>query len=185
MRIAPTRIIPKRLNPRAGQQGVALAVALILLAVIGLSSVAALNSGLYGGLVANNLRSNQLAVQAAEMALRVCEKQAIAGGAAVPIQPLPANTSGTPVQWATAATWNNVAFTLPDGIVNSPSSEIRYVQAPQCLIEQMELRKMKGSFDEVAFVVTARGFSPDYRRDAAGTVQGSEVWLQTTIRLTP
>lgn len=163
----------------------ALAVALILLGVIGLGSVAALNSGLYGGLVANNLRSNQLAVQAAEMALRVCERQALAGGAAVPIQPLPNNTSGDPVQWAAAVTWENLAFTLPDEIVNSPASEIRYVQAPQCLIEQMELRKMKGAFDEVAFVVTARGFSPDYRRDAAGTIQGSEVWLQTTIRLTP
>jgi len=167
------------------QKGVALAVALILLGVIGLGSVAALNSGINGGLIANNLRSNQLAVQAAEMALRVCEKQALAGGAAVPIQLLPENTSGTPVQWATAATWNNLAFTLPDEIVNSPSSNIRYVQAPQCLIEQMELRKMKGSFDEVAFVITARGFSPDYRRDGVGTVQGSEVWLQTTIRLTP
>ncbi len=175
-------------NPpaRTRQRGVVLAVALILLAVIGLGSVTALKAGLFGGLVANNLRANELAVQAAEMALTFCERQAVTDPPGVPIQPLPAVATDTPVMWATIANWNNgIAFNLPDPVVNSPRSDIRYVQAPQCIVESMELVPLKGSFDEIAFLITARGFSPDYRVDANGRVFGSEVWLQSTMRYTP
>ncbi|MGH1360962.1 MAG: pilus assembly PilX family protein [Burkholderiaceae bacterium] len=170
----------------ARQRGVVLAVALILLAVIGLGSVAALKSGLFGGLVANNLRSNELAVQAAEMALTFCERQAVADPPGVPIQPLPPVATDAPVLWATITPWTDgTAFNLPDPVVNSPRSDVRYVQAPQCLVERMELIPLKGSFDEVAFLITARGFSPDYRVDGNGQVVGSEVWLQSTMRYTP
>lgn len=168
------------------QRGIALAVSLILLAVIGLGSVAAIKSGLFGGLISSNLRSNQLAVQAAELALRFCERQAMADPPAIVLQPLPLTNTDQPTLWADIATWTNgTAFTLPDAAINSPQANVRYLQAPQCLVETMELRAAAGAFDEAAFQITARGFSPDYRADADGAVTGSEVWLQSTIRYTP
>lgn len=181
-----TRVTPFRHALVARQRGIVLAVSLILLAVIGLSSVTALKSGLFGGLVASNMRSNELAVQAAEMALRFCERQVMADPPAIAIQPLPLVATDQPVLWADINTWVlGLAFTLPDVVVNSPRSDIRYVQAPQCLVESMELRRTRGSFDEAAFVITARGFSPEYRADANGAISGSQVWLQSTIRYTP
>lgn len=181
----------KRMNSinTAGQQrGVALAVALILLVVIGLSSVTAIQSGLFGSMVANNLRTNQLAVQAAEMALRFCERSARLDPPTVPIQPLPAVNSDAPVGWNDINNWEGgaqIALDLPAAIVNSPNSDVAYGRVPQCLVERMELRPMRGSIDEEALLITARGFSPDYRTNGAQRLNGSEVWLQSTIRWTP
>ncbi len=172
---------------RRRQQGVVLAVSLILLAVIGIGSVAALRSGVFSNLVAHNLRSNQLAVQAAEMALRFCERQAMADPPAIPVQPLPAVNTARPVLWNDLDQWEGaatIATSIAAEILDSPKSDARYLVAPQCLVEAMELRRSRGAFDETAFLITARGFSPDYSVDADGVVNGSEVWLQSVIRFT-
>lgn len=175
-------------NPPPGRhRGVALAVALILLAVIGLGSVTALRSGMFGSLIAGNLRSNQLAVQAAEMALRYCERLAMTDPPGITVQALPATNTDRPDLWRVKANWSGptaLAFDLPDAVVNSPKSAIRYAQAPQCLVERMELRRGRGAFDEVAFQVTGRGFSPNFSVDGDGAINGSEVWLQSTLRFT-
>lgn len=170
------------------QHGVALAVSLILLVVIGLSSVTAIQSGMFGSMIANNTRTNQLAVQAAEMALRFCERGVQQDPPAVPIQPLPAINTDAPVGWNDINNWQGggqLALDLPGAIVNSANSDVTYGRVPQCLVEQMELRPMAGAIDEVAFLITARGFSPDYVANGNQLVAGSEVWLQSTIRWTP
>lgn len=178
----------KNFTPKSQQRGVALAVALILLVVIGLSSVTAIQSGLFGSMVANNLRTNQLAVQSAEMALRFCERGARQDPPVVPIQPLPPVNSDAPTGWNDINNWEGgaqIALDLPAAIVNSPNSDVVYARVPQCLVERMELRPMRGSIDEEAFLITARGFSPDYRTNGGQRLNGSEVWLQSTIRWTP
>lgn len=178
---------PGRVAARHGQRGIVLAVALIMLAVIGLGSVTAMRSGIFGNLIAGNLRSNQLAVQAAELALRFCERQAMSDPPTITVQPLPALNTESPTLWTLPASWNGaaaLATTLPQAVMNSPKSAIRYEQSPQCLVEALELRRTRGAFDETAFLITARGFSPDYSADGDGAVNGSEVWLQSTIRFT-
>lgn len=173
-------------TPPVRQRGIVLAVALILLAVIGLGSVAAMNSGLFGGLIASNLRSNQLAVQAAELSLRYCERLAMMDPPGIVIQPLPPVNTDQPTLWTDMTTWTNgTALTLPADAINSSQSDDVYPTAPQCLVEAMELRAAAGSFDEVAYLITARGFSPNYQAEANQMVSGSEVWLQSTIRFTP
>ena len=49
-------------------KGVVLIIALILLAVIGISSALALRMSLFGDIVSQNLRAQNLALQAAELA---------------------------------------------------------------------------------------------------------------------
>ena len=171
------------------QQGVALAVALILLAVIGLSSVTAMQSGLFGSMISNNLRTNALAVQSAEMGLRFCERGVRLDPDNVLWQPLPAINTDRPTQWNAIGSWGGgaaIALDVPAAVVDSSNSTVRYSRVPQCLVERMELQKQKGAIDEVAFLITARGFSPDYREDGNGTrTSGSVAWLQSIFRWTP
>ncbi len=173
---------------RRRERGIALAIALILLAVIGISSVTAMRSGMFGTMVAGNLQQGQLALQAAEAALRFCERQAMVLPAGVPVQPVPLTNTDQPTAWTTPANWlpaAGMAATLPNAVVDSAAAGVQYNVLPQCMVERMELRSVRGALDEEAFLVTARGFSPNFRRDAQGAINGSEVWLQSTIRFTP
>ena len=171
----------------AHQHGVALAISLILLAVIAITSTVAMRSGIFSGLVAQNLRANQMAVQSAEMALRYCERLAMQDPPGLPVQPLPAVDTDRPQAWATVANWQagGISFELPANVVNSPASSVIWRQSPQCLVEALELRRVRGAMDEVAYLVTARGFSPDYRVNAGVVTSGAEVWLQSLVRFTP
>ncbi|MEZ5652283.1 MAG: PilX N-terminal domain-containing pilus assembly protein [Burkholderiaceae bacterium] len=170
------------------ERGIALPVALILLAVIGLSSITIMRSSTFGAMIAGNLRQGQLAMQAAEAALRFCERQVMSGAPAVPVQPIPAVASDTPTAWNNVANWAagaGMVVTLPNNVVDSAAAGIRYARAPECMVERMELLAVRGAMDEEAFQITARGFSPNFRSDANGAINGAEVWLQSTIRYTP
>jgi len=182
-----------RASPRA-QHGVVLVIALILLAVIGLSSAAALRGGLFGDRVSNNLRVGTVALQAAEQALKACEGHvrstvwAEAGLVPlvppVPIQPISPN----PTLWTVRNNWvgaGAIAYRLPAAAMASGNSGVNYgaAQLPQCLVEAMQLRVGSGGSRRVqAFLITARGFSPDYAVNGANVAtSGTEVWLQSQI----
>jgi Tfp pilus assembly protein PilX len=182
---------PSPIHPGASplaQRGIALAIALVLLVVIGLGSVVAMKTGMFSTMISGNLRSNQMAVQAAESALRFCERAAMLVPPAVPVQPLPLVNTDRPTAWQTVANWSagaGMAVTLPAAVTDSANGGLQYAQRPQCMVETMELRLVRGAIDEEAYLVTARGFSPNYRTDAQGAINGAEVWLQSTIRFTP
>jgi hypothetical protein len=184
----------KRLAAPAAQRGVVLVIALILLAVIGLSSAAALRGGLFGDRVSNNLRVGTVALQAAEQALKACEdhvRNTVWGEVglpalvpAVPLQPISPN----PTLWTVRNNWvgaNAIAYRLPAAAMASGNSRVTYgaAQWPQCLVEPMQLRVANGGSKRVqAFLITARGFSPDYAVDGANVAtSGTEVWLQSQI----
>lgn len=178
---------------RVPQQGVVLVIALILLAVIGLSSAAALRGSLFGDKVSNNLRTGTVAMQAAEQALKVCEDSvrnqvwAEAVPALAPPVPIQA-IAQDPSRWNVRANWAlnppGLAIQLPAAAMTSPNSTVAYRRLPQCMVEEMELRRVPGASPRArTFLVTARGFSPDYQVDANGVAtSGSEVWLQSQIR---
>ena len=95
-------------NPaRSRQQGVVLALALILLTVVSLVAIYTLRGTITGEQVSKNLRSNAVATQAAETALRICEDavrigQTKLGSGASEIDftcvnvPIPSNATDTP-----------------------------------------------------------------------------------------
>lgn len=179
---------------RRGQSGVALIVALVMLVIIGLMSAAVLRGSLTSDLIANNARSQTLAQQEAELALRWCEREAldavngnaVAAGFAIQAEQADddANTATPlPVLWDDFASWfgaNKKAIDVVDDERVTDDSSVVAATPPQCMAEYTRLTD--GALTQVV-IVTARGFSPDYQEDDDGrTRAGSVVWLQSVLR---
>jgi Tfp pilus assembly protein PilX len=168
--------------PGAGrrQHGVALVVALVMMVVIGLTSMAVMRGALSADLVANNARVQTLASQQAQIALRYCERQLLAPEASRSITIRDQPPDG--YVWSSFGNWfglGKIADDVPGDLTASGKSSFAPATPPQCLAERNALADGKA-----IFIVTARGFSPDFSADAQGrTVRGSVVWLQSTVRL--
>jgi type IV pilus assembly protein PilX len=182
----------------ASQQGVVLIIALILLVVISLLAVSSMRGAGSAESVAGNVRTTELATQAAEIALRHCESSAIQvvkvnGGDTTSAQATYAPTfaagtfalgsiaTASPVQWQNTTLWDGgtTSWVLPLSMVGGTST---YKRAPECMIESLTGAPPTVGSSTGNFVITARGFGPEV---AAGTgrPQGSEVWLQSTIEI--
>ena len=180
----PVRVT--QMHVRRAQQGVTMIVALVMLVVIGLMSASVMRNSLNADLIANNVRDQIQAEQAAQMALRYCEKQATTAGFVLtpPTWPNPLVPPATPV-WSVFVNWKKSdpawkATELPTSILKSSNSSI-WPKNPQCMAENSVMNNGKGT---PIIVVTARGFSPDYSEDSGGrTKTGSVVWLQSVIRV--
>ena len=162
----------------AGQRGVTLIIALIMLVIIGLASVSVMRSSLNTDMVANNSRVQMLAMQAAQIGLQYCEQEVQKTVSGVPIKAAPAAGSEW---WKTFSNWHGsgaVATTVPlSAMASSTSSTVPSIR-PQCLAE-----KSNAFGTSNVLIVTARGFSPDYTRDSSGrTTGGSVVWLQSILK---
>jgi type IV pilus assembly protein PilX len=186
-----------------GQRGISLIIVLILMVVIGLTSVAAMRGATSGQRLTNNVRAENVAQQYAEAALRYCETElqrpdpAIAGGQARPNSLLRAsiikrdmNVVGTTPVWESLVAWNGPAG-VGDAISRTTLNTAQYSTAgsssyspgkpPECIAE---VQTLGGGTPFNVTVVTARGFSSDYRADNAGnTIQGSVVWLQSILNM--
>ena len=183
----------RRHGSRRTSRGVVLVMALILLAVIGVSSALAMRATLFSDMVSKNLRAQNLALQSAELALRHCERQvALDPGSVVMLSAL-----GLELEWQTEARWTASAMTVPVGRLGTDAG---YRTAPQCLVRLISVDEFLAAFPPdpttisaesrgyssdyvVLHRITARGFSPDFERDASGVaIAGAEVWLQTLVR---
>lgn len=171
------------------QQGVVLVVVLIMLVIIGLTSAAVMRNALTADLVSANVRSETLATEAAQLALTYCEQQLVKGSAALVLKS--ADAEG---HWSKLDNWL-------DGSANGPISPPNWStrdgsgsafasagsKAPQCMAEQTTLPGAPAAATtDIVVIVTARGFTPDYKEDATKkgrVVSGSAVWLQSTLRL--
>jgi type IV pilus assembly protein PilX len=180
-------------NHMNNQRGVVLVIALIMLGVIGLTTSLAIRSVTLGDRIGNNIRTRQMAYDAAEVALRWCEEQVITRSALLPelaeIADLNPVTSVN-AAWRNIANWNN-ATPIPLNllVINTQGLNVQPYGAgttPLCLAQQMSLRNEPGAtlkdLDR-AVQVTARGFSPDFvnRANANGQARGTEVWLQSNM----
>jgi len=178
---------------RVGQVGVSLIIVLIMLVIIGLTSAAAMRNATSGEKVSNNIRLQNLAQQYAEAALRYCEAEMlkvdadrVATLAEAKITTTVLGTADAATGWGQAASWTGAGgitatkTTLPEGRVKSQDSSFRPSRLPECVVERQGLAD--GS---LAYVITARGFSPGYTADAVSgvTTAGSVVWLQSTVLL--
>jgi type IV pilus assembly protein PilX len=161
--------------PMRSQQGVALIVALVMLVVIGFTSIAIMRGSLNSDMVANNARVQNFAMQAAQLGLRYCESQIDLPEAdrVVDLHP--------EYMWENFDNWfgsSAKAVVVPDDVLKTANSSITPNTRPQCLVEAT------GIAGGQSYYVTARGFSPDFSADSKGrTKTGSVVWLQSTVAL--
>jgi len=177
------------------QRGVVLVIALILVVVIGVSSAVAIRSSMFSDMVSHNMRTQNLAFQAAEAGLRFCERQVVDNNlAGMNVLVGPVND-----EWTLAGSWTASANTAPEDFLGT---DVNFATPPQCLIRMMSWVQVEALFppDEFApskddrpggfsdeqyafYRITARGFSPDYREDADGVaISGSQVVVQSMVR---
>jgi type IV pilus assembly protein PilX len=167
------------------QRGVTLIIALIVLLIIGLTSVSVMRGALVSDQIANNTRTQVTAAQAADLALRYCESQLSAAGATAAVTLLPAPAAGAAAAWESAANWftggkKGVSVNeVPASVMGSANSTVTYSTLPQCIIE-----RAPAALGSTVYVVTARGFSPDYHANSntGRTDAGSAVWVQSTVK---
>jgi type IV pilus assembly protein PilX len=174
---------------RTRAHGVVLIMALILLILISFLAALAARHAVSGEQVSNALRTNTVAFQAAETALRFCEDQILRHGMVVSGDttrvPQPYALDGTaPELWRTRANWDpakGIAVAIDTGIVDSKDSAARRLGfPPRCMVEERRLNEGDGR--RKAFLITAVGFSSDYRLGGSGKPEsGGEVWLQSTV----
>jgi type IV pilus assembly protein PilX len=176
--------------PSRHQSGVSLIIVLIMLVIIGLTSAAAIRNATSGEKVTNNIRLQNLAQQYAEAALRYCETELTKDTALRVTSLAEANlitvAVGGDTGWGNSATWiggggASASLTvLPESTIKSGDSAFKPVRLPECVAEIQTMADAK-----FAYVVTARGFSPDFKADTTTgkTTNGSVVWLQSTILL--
>jgi Tfp pilus assembly protein PilX len=161
---------------RRPPRGVSLIIAMLMLVIIGIMSVAVMRSVTSTDQVATGNRVQTQANQAAQMALRFCEDQLSQS-----IKKITVSAPASPAAWTVKANWTGVgvtpkAYTLRSTDVQGGGANFPPV-APQCLAEV-------STEDPKVFTVTARGFSPDYRHDNNfATTTGSVIWLQSTVYL--
>lgn len=186
---------------RSRSSGVVLVLALVLLVVMTVSSVVAMRAATSSDMVSQNLRAQNLALQAAELALRWCEGRVISGAA---INTFPANPrlNESPVvtdEWRVASNWTDASRvnTLPASVLGTT---VNYETPPQCIVRIISYNNFYAGTDMSAttvtpekrgvqpdniflYRITARGYSPDFQRNAGGTsISGAEAWVQSTIR---
>jgi len=175
-------------SQRADQRGLSLVVVLLLLVVIGLSSALAIRGAANHQRGASTQKAKALAFQSAEVAMKYCvdDVQAVTG----PTLAIQQTDTDDPRAWTLSRTWDGsppMAFEVPLTLFGD-ALETRPARAPQCLIEEFVMRSnpprpSKAAPRQRAFLITVRGFSPDYSVGIFGSVSGSEAWLQSTVRV--
>ena len=181
-----------RLHARAaGERGIVLIIALIMLVVISLLATMSVRNATSSEGVSANVRLSQLANQSAEIALRQCEDAvaALVGGntSTLTITASQLVSYSTTASWKSVANWDTtptVAIVLPASTVNASGVTVTFSRPPECMIERLTPATYTATYS-VNFVITARGFGPEV--PAAGSTRtrpsGSEVWMQSTIEL--
>lgn len=186
----------------SAEQGVVLVIALILLVVMSLLAVTSMRSATSSEGISGSVRTTELAMQAAEIALRHCEASAtkvsrILGGDTTSAEATYSTTlveanilrATTSVAWQSTATWDSSStdtYVLPLSLVNQASMPMAtYKRAPECMVESLTgTTPVAGT---ASYVITARGFGPEVPALAVATTRvrpvGTEVWLQSTIEL--
>ncbi len=183
------------------QRGVVLIIALILLVIISLLAVTSMRGASSAESIAGNVRTTELATQAAEVALRHCESSAIQLARAVAvsdpeyyatafpvtsISPIDSTPWQNTVTWDTATASSTVTYALPLSMLNQSGMTTTYKRPPECMVGLLSGGMPTGaaSVTPSAFVITVRGFGPEV---PAATTRirpvGTEVWLQSTIEI--
>ncbi len=177
----------------AGQRGVVLIVALIMLVIISLLASFSIRNATSTEAVSGNVRTTQLATQAAEAALQYCEdgvKQQFSTTPTIVITPY-IQAYQNPPQWKDLTLWDgdtsvtavaaNKVLVIPTTVLGNTAT---FKRLPECLIERIQVVNSSNVIDNTStFLITARGFGPEVAEDLAHRLRpgGGEVWLQSTL----
>jgi len=175
------------------EKGVVLIVSLIILVVISMLAITSLRNASSSEMISGNVRTTELANQAAEFALRFCENEVenFKNG----LSNIIINDYSDPPLWSKLDAKTN-SLTNWDGANSADKVNIldaallnqanityaTYKRLPECMIEVGE---DKSKDDASIFKITARGFGPEVsaaNNNRARPV-GTEVWLQSTITI--
>ena len=175
---------------KSKQHGVVLIIALVLLVIISLLAVVSVRNAGSNEAVAGNVRTVELATEAAEIALRHCEASVlkISGGTDTYTTTFTAANiadTGTPTQWQSMGNWDangSAVYVLPLSLLNQTDMLTTYKRPSECMVEKMPSASSGGS---ALYVITVRGFGPEVT--AADTPRtrpnGTEIWLQSHIEI--
>ena len=180
------------------QTGVVLVIALILLIVISLLAVTSIRNAGSSESISGNVRTTELATQAADIALRHCEAsiinvENIRGGAPATYTPAytPALVESNVIRASSAVTWqgttnwdgtSTLAYVLPSGYIGGTAT---FKRPPECMVESLTGTAPASTGANAAFTVTARGFGPEVAAadNARSRPVGTVVWLQSTLQI--
>lgn len=175
------------------QRGVVLIVAMIMLVIISLLAAMSVRNATSSEKVTGNVRFTELANQAAEIALRICEQAVVANvktGTALPTGLTIQGVSSPPLYTQMSTIWDASPkpaslYSVDATSVNVASSPVTFNRTPECLVERMQVANTAntGVSTTRSYVITARGFGPDVRTTTAGRPQGTEVFLQSILEL--
>lgn len=172
---------------KRSSRGMSLIIVLIMLVIIGIAAATSMRSATSEQRATNNLRMEGTAQQYAEAALRYCEAQIQAADSA---RVATLKTNKIPTTTFALAGWTDpLTWTAANGRASATRTQIPAGQvsdgdtvAPSTLPECVAELQTTGSPTFSITVITARGFSPDYAKDASGyTTKGAVVWLQSII----
>jgi len=171
----------------------------VLLAIVSILAALSTRNAASSENISGNVRLTELAMQAAEIALRHCEESvaeviAVDGGATATYPTLGFTIDnilpvGSEAHWETASTWDTptapvYVFPLPQ--MNQSDLAATYRRPPECMAGRLQFVLPGGAIStNKVFVITARGFGPEV--PAADPIRsrpdGSEIWLQSHIEL--
>lgn len=187
------------------QRGVVLIVALIMLVVISLLATFSIRNATSTEAAAGNVRTTQLASQAAEIALRYCEDQLDQIKTASPTATIAVANIITSTQtsaaltksgnsltkWDTAAStsnWNASNAIPTSAYIIIPTTALggttTFQRSPECMIEAVQVLNSANVVTTTStYLITARGFGPEVGAVDANRSRptGSEIWLQSTL----
>lgn len=179
---------------RHPQTGVVLVIALVMLVVISLLATLSIRNAVSTESVSGNVRTTQLATQAAEIALRYCEEATIqinSGTGTLTVTPAVLDYVSPP-RWTLPGTnWDGAGssasvFVVPTASVNQAGGTVTFNRLPECMVERVPVVTAGGVISNTStYTITARGFGPEVAAVDAGRTRptGSEVWMQSTIEL--
>ncbi len=184
------------------QRGVVLIIAMIMLIVISILAVTSMRNAASTEALAGNVRTTELATQAADIALRHCEASVIeivsvAGGSTPTYSTtitsadiLPATMPDATPTWQDIDAWDQVnpnVLVMPATLMRLPDGSSVYKRPPECMIERLRIMPAGSTVvnTTASYVITARGFGPDVAAadSSRSRPMGSEVWLQSHLEL--
>jgi type IV pilus assembly protein PilX len=174
-----------------GQSGVVLIISLIMLVVISILATLSIRNATSSEKVSANVRTTELAAQAAEIALRYCEEAVLQINSGTgSLTSLPTVLSyASPPAWQTITNWDgntSAPFVVPEASVNQVDANVTFNRYPECMVERVQVIDGAGAVSLTStYTITARGFGPEVPAVTAARLRptGSEVWMQSTIEL--
>lgn len=179
---------------------------LLVLAFVGLSSLlcaALLRDAAASQWLTTQLHLDRLAQQMAELGLRHCEQQLLLAEdertASLHEMAIDAASVASAGRWDGTGWQSLQRWQLGHSQASASLSAVpteRLISGdvgaaaqdwpqPLCMVERYTLANSSGGFSD-AYLVTARGFSPDFISNAQGQTQaGSAVWLQSILSIRP